>query len=32
MNDHSIRTKCPPDMKQTALERDFRKLSLYAEK
>ena len=30
INNHVMRTKCPIDMKQMTLEREFHKLSLYA--
>ena len=32
MNNHTVRTKCPTDMKQIALERKFDKLLQYAKK
>ena len=30
INNFIIRTKCPIDMKQTAFEKEFHKLSIYA--
>ena len=30
INNHIMRTKCPIDMKQTALESKFHKLLIYA--
>ena len=32
INNHTMKTECPIDMKQTALEREFHKLPFYAKK